>query len=609
MAESSSSTGSASATSLVASARQTFEELPQWAKYAVGAAAATAVAGGVYYAVTRTATHDGSQVAAAVPHDSMQRLDSPQCNVAEHRQTSEPAPAVKPEEVARQSPEDKAAEARQAALAAKKEGNAAYKNKKWSDAVSAYSKGLKLIASDDKEAAALYCNRAAAYLNLKQYERVEADCTRALKIDPRYAKALNRRAQAYEYMGKPREAMFDFSALLWIERFSNEATQQAMERVLNTLCMMELPKIMKNRPKRLPARTSIETHFDSFGRPPRESATVEELEKLLQEQDKPDAKISTRMRLAHRLVKDKKYEEAMRAYQQVVDTLRDAEQTDITRLMYTLALTYLSSFKMLSNCNDEALELLNTAHEITSNNVFVLIRRATVLLEKGRAPEAIADAEKAVATGNPFAFICRGQVHAQTGRQAEAFADFEKAIAMEKNTSYIPYIHVVLKALQTDPAAAGQLLDSALEKFSDVAIMHQFKGEVLMNLGQLAAAEQAFDQALTVDPDSPNAIVNKGMVLIQQGKLREGQELIEQALKIDPLCEAAYARLAELEMQKQNGKKAVEYYQKAIDCASVPGEIQQLLQHREAAYAQDYVVTTYPELMMNMSDEALRSGL
>ena len=125
----------------------------------------------------------------------------------------------------------------------KKKGNNAYKNKQWKEAIEAYSKALEVMPPGDEEASVYFCNRAAAHLMLvsaapftlpsawngptrapslphthtrthahthahrhpaqnsftlphpipgsplqNQHNKVVADCTEALKIQPTYVK-------------------------------------------------------------------------------------------------------------------------------------------------------------------------------------------------------------------------------------------------------------------------------------------------------------------------------------------------------------------------------------------------------------------------------------
>lgn len=71
-----------------------------------------------------------------------------------------------------------------------------------------------------------YSNRAACNLFLKNYQQVVADCNEALAIKPQYAKALTRRAQAYENLGRRREAMVDHMSVAFISSFQDEAADK-----------------------------------------------------------------------------------------------------------------------------------------------------------------------------------------------------------------------------------------------------------------------------------------------------------------------------------------------------------------------------------------------
>jgi import receptor subunit TOM70 len=53
-----------------------------------------------------------------------------------------------------------------------------------------------------------YSNRAACYANLGKSDDVIADCNEALKLDPTYIKALNRRAQALEKKGNLSDSLY-----------------------------------------------------------------------------------------------------------------------------------------------------------------------------------------------------------------------------------------------------------------------------------------------------------------------------------------------------------------------------------------------------------------
>ncbi|VDN16647.1 unnamed protein product, partial [Dibothriocephalus latus] len=72
-----------------------------------------------------------------------------------------------------------------------------------------------------RERATFYQNRAAALENLRQTEKAIDDCTAALKLSPKYLKALSRRAHLYEKSGSLDLCLMDATACCILERFQN----------------------------------------------------------------------------------------------------------------------------------------------------------------------------------------------------------------------------------------------------------------------------------------------------------------------------------------------------------------------------------------------------
>ncbi|RNA17139.1 Small glutamine-rich tetratricopeptide repeat-containing alpha [Brachionus plicatilis] len=70
----------------------------------------------------------------------------------------------------------------------KTEGNELMKQEKFNEALEQYNKAIEI----DKSNAVYYCNRAAAYSKLSDFNSSIEDCKNALKIDPSYGKAWGR---------------------------------------------------------------------------------------------------------------------------------------------------------------------------------------------------------------------------------------------------------------------------------------------------------------------------------------------------------------------------------------------------------------------------------
>ncbi|OIW05291.1 hypothetical protein TanjilG_03680 [Lupinus angustifolius] len=88
-------------------------------------------------------------------------------------------------------------------------GNDLFKSERFTEACSAYGEGLKLDPSNS----VLYCNRAACWFKLGQWERSIEDSNQALLIQPNYTKALLRRAASYSKLDRWEEAVKDYEVL------------------------------------------------------------------------------------------------------------------------------------------------------------------------------------------------------------------------------------------------------------------------------------------------------------------------------------------------------------------------------------------------------------
>ncbi|KAL6076213.1 FK506-binding protein 5 [Balamuthia mandrillaris] len=118
------------------------------------------------------------------------------------------------------------------ALAEKKkeEGNQLFLSQDYERAVLRYSEALELAPEGHPCRAAFLCNRSACFLKLEKHEKVVADATAALELEPRYMKAFLRRARAKESLDSPSEALEDYKKVLEIQP-EEPAAKEALERL------------------------------------------------------------------------------------------------------------------------------------------------------------------------------------------------------------------------------------------------------------------------------------------------------------------------------------------------------------------------------------------
>jgi len=112
------------------------------------------------------------------------------------------------------------------AASLKDQGNQAFREGRFYDAVQLYSQGIQL----DDSLAVLYSNRAMALLKLGNFVDAESDCTTCLSLDPSNVKALLRRGTARAYLAQFQEALEDFEQVLVLEP-NNAAAAQELERM------------------------------------------------------------------------------------------------------------------------------------------------------------------------------------------------------------------------------------------------------------------------------------------------------------------------------------------------------------------------------------------
>ncbi|XP_050674621.1 RNA polymerase II-associated protein 3-like isoform X2 [Leptidea sinapis] len=126
----------------------------------------------------------------------------------------------------KKSQEHKQGKLREEAQYEKERGNTFVKQEKWDEAISCYNRAIELVKND----AIYYANRGLCYLKKDSLHQAEKDCTEALKLDPTYVKALQRRATARERLGSLRAASNDLVEVLKLEP-RNEGARRQLEAI------------------------------------------------------------------------------------------------------------------------------------------------------------------------------------------------------------------------------------------------------------------------------------------------------------------------------------------------------------------------------------------
>lgn len=249
-------------------------------------------------------------------------------------------------------------------------GNKAYGSKDYNKAIDLYGKAI--LCKPDP---VFYSNRAACYNVLSEWDKVVEDTSAALAMDNQYVKALNRRAIAYEHLGKFSEALLDFTASCIIDSFSNEISRNSLERLLKKVAERKSKAILEARTKKLPSATFVSNYLQSF----RPQDLPEGLEESVELSEDSGKALLRKGLIAMGKKTGAGYEEAATSFEKALEAgdLGDFE---------ALALNMRATFTYLGGNAEGALADLNKSVELQPSLVQSYIKRASLHLELGMSP-------------------------------------------------------------------------------------------------------------------------------------------------------------------------------------------------------------------------------
>jgi len=257
-----------------------------------------------------------------------------------------------------------------------------------------------------------------------------------------------------------------------------------------------------------------------------------------------------------------------------------------------------------SNNSTKAFEAADLAAAQHPNSMSIQLLKAKVLLDKGRAVEALGLLKKLenIEAGNYELFIAKGMAYGILGDIQGALKMFDKALALDpddaeyilfsitsvlQNLNYyrqmIPYM---LKLIELEPDFKAHLYDLAFayEKIDDFENSIKYYLEYLeddpfsdsawYNLGIIYnkldmydKAMEAYDFALAINSQNTFALFNKGNILNYIEKYDEAIQVYHEYIENEPDSFEAMTYLAECYEKMDNFEMAGKYYQEAIDLA------------------------------------------
>ncbi|KAG2002581.1 ADP/ATP carrier receptor [Coprinopsis cinerea AmutBmut pab1-1] len=481
------------------------------------------------------------------------------------------------------------------AAAFKSQGNNAYTKRNFSEAAEHYTKA---IAVSPKPEPVFYSNRAACYVNFSppKHDLVVRDCDEALKLDPNYVKALNRRAVGLEGLGRYEEALRDYTAATILDKFQNASTAQAVERVLKTISSTKAAEILAQREPRLPSYTFVSAYFAAFRPRP-----------ALELPENPSQGDQT-LQLSLQALEAADYAHALSFVNEAIDQgiSWDAGKAEAFNLRGT--------FKFLIGDIEGSKGDLQTAINLYPSSTQSLVKIASVHMEQGNPVKAFECFEEAIKhnPNDPDIYYHRGQVLFIMSDFDKAAEDYTKSTELDDQ---FVFSHIQLAVAQYK---AGNIANSmaqfrrTMKAFPQRSEPQNYYGELLLDQQRYQDAVEKFDRAIEIEKAKPRPnvlpLVNKGLALYQwKQDIAAAEECCNEALTIDPDCDAAVATLAQLSLQQSKIEKAMEMFKKQTELARTEPELVNALTYQYATAAQLEFLKTYPEMAAQLN--ALARGM
>ncbi|KAK0727074.1 hypothetical protein B0T26DRAFT_640056 [Lasiosphaeria miniovina] len=476
----------------------------------------------------------------------------------------------------------------------KEAGNKAYGAKDFTKAIELYSKAI--LCKPDP---VYYSNRAACYNALADWEKVVEDTTAAIGLDPEYIKALNRRANAYDHLGKYSEALLDFTASCIIDGFRNEQSAQAVERLLKKFADSRAKEILASKPPRLPSATFVSNYLQSFRPKPRPAGLEDSVEI-------PEDTGKGLLQLGLKHLDNKAgsgYETAAKAFE---NALERGDLGEFEALAYNMR----GTFRCLKGNHEDALSDLSKSIELDPAMTQSYIKRASMNLELGAPEKAEEDFEKALQQNeaDPDIYYHRAQLHFIKGAFPEASKDYQKSIDLDPD---FIFSHIQLGVTQYKMGSIASSMATfrrCMKKFDKVPDVYNYYGEILLDQSKYQEAIDKFDMAIELEKETKPMcmnvlpLINKSLALFQwKQDFAEAEKLCEKALIIDPECDIAVATMAQLLLQQGKVTEALKYFERTAELARTEGELVNALSYAEATRTQIQVQEKYPKLASKLS--------
>lgn len=488
-------------------------------------------------------------------------------------------------------------------------GNKVFGKGDYEQAIELYTQAIaksEITTTADKDnVAKCYGNRAYCHLKLHQNEEAIIDCTKALKFDPKYIKALQRRGSALELLERYEEALEDH--LLIMKLISPTAAadpssitkqqqdQMALiDKILQRLATKKAAKCVEEKQGQFANSTIIKTYLKTF----KENQITESIKTLkdnLENVPIDDVQASNyaKIKLANKYVQEcVDLHEALKLYVDV--STNDASNYN----------GIVGKATLLHLCGriDESLEAFKAAKALKNNDINMLVKHANALLFKSAIEEAVDELNLAlkVDPNSTIALFHAGEAATVQGKHEEAIEYYAKCVDIDSSLyeaynhqglAYMAIIETLGEHSYTAPhiiESAEKTLTKAIEVAPDQPEAYNNYGLFLRLINQNDKADKQFDKALEVDKENATAYTRKGFILLQaEGNVYKALENFDKAIQLDMYNIEAYCNKAITYLTMNKADDAIDCYEKAIQYSGVLSlDLPRIFYYKETAVMQ-----------------------
>lgn len=466
----------------------------------------------------------------------------------------------------------------------KNEGNTYFRDGKYDQAIQEYDVAIeKCPKTEINDLSTFYQNRAAAYEHLQKWPAVIDDCSKALECNPKYLKALKRRAKAYEQQKELAKSLEDTTAACILEGFQNKNTLMLADRVLRELGQQHAKEALKEKQDVQPSKFFVKNYFSSFADDP--------IRKMVIASTEPKGFVKAKM-----LLDQGEYDGIVAACTEEIESSESEAEYKVEAILLRATFYLLTASYPEATADLDAVVGMELADKKLRANA--LIKRASLAMQtQPNTPEEcfkyFSLAEE-LDPSNSDIYHHRGQVFILIERLAEAISDFEKASTLCPNSGIIEihrcYASYRLALINKDEFALRKVMDGfrdAIERFPTCVECYSLMAQVLSDQQEYHEADNFFEKATKIEPENAQILVHKALLQLQwKADIVAAVELIEKAIQIDDKCEFAYETLGTIQVQRGQLQEAIKLFDSAIKLAKTEMELVHLYSLKDAAIAQ-----------------------